>query len=528
MNKVLRIMVTMIAICSLAFSAFAKGEGTTSSNLLNIFLNARGAALGNAFAGAVADANALAYNPAGLASVTNGIELTFSHVGWYANTSVNYASVVLPRDLGTFGIGLSYFDQGSIEAILGSTKLPDGNFYSASDFAAYFGFGRPITAVIDLGAAVNYIYHRLGTESAGSFAFNLGLLAHFNEYRYTVGLALRNFGTSTKFREEAFEPPNEVVAGLGANLVDTDFLDLNVLADAVFPMYGVEQQFNLGGEIWIMNMLAVRVGYRVIGDAFAESDNPLTYGAGFQFADFVKIDYAFQDHGMLEDVHRITTSFKFAPPVVEEPVMTDTDGDGIFDDMDNCPDQPEDFDQWQDADGCPDPDNDNDGILDVDDKCPIIPEIYNDFQDDDGCPDVPPPPEPRTGTPDNIETSVKDGMTKLIVPIYFDFDSYKLNAKAKGDLDQVASALKQYYPDQAIIVAAHTDERGSDEYNMALSKKRANAVIDYLVNSQGFSRSKLNAVPYGESQAVCFDHDDSCWSRNRRVEFVVNNGNGVF
>ncbi len=73
--------------------------------------------------------------------------------------------------------------------------------------------------------------------------------------------------------------------------------------------------------------------------------------------------------------------------IVYEPNIGDRDGDGLKDDVDKCPDDPEDIDGFQDADGCPDPDNDRDGILDVDDQCPMNPETKNDFQDEDGCPD---------------------------------------------------------------------------------------------------------------------------------------------
>lgn len=65
----------------------------------------------------------------------------------------------------------------------------------------------------------------------------------------------------------------------------------------------------------------------------------------------------------------------------------DRDGDGIKDDDDQCPDDPEDFDGFQDEDGCRDPDNDQDGILDVEDKCPNEPEDKDAFEDEDGCPD---------------------------------------------------------------------------------------------------------------------------------------------
>ncbi|MFM7200148.1 MAG: OmpA family protein [Myxococcota bacterium] len=69
------------------------------------------------------------------------------------------------------------------------------------------------------------------------------------------------------------------------------------------------------------------------------------------------------------------------------PRAFDRDGDGLDDLVDACPDQPEDFDKWEDNDGCPDPDNDKDGILDVDDKCPDVREDFDGWEDTDGCPE---------------------------------------------------------------------------------------------------------------------------------------------
>ncbi|HEX7481398.1 MAG TPA: OmpA family protein [Polyangiales bacterium] len=70
-----------------------------------------------------------------------------------------------------------------------------------------------------------------------------------------------------------------------------------------------------------------------------------------------------------------------------EPSIGDRDGDGYKDDVDECPDDPEDFDHFQDEDGCPEPDNDRDGILDVDDECPLVPEDHDGDADEDGCPE---------------------------------------------------------------------------------------------------------------------------------------------
>jgi outer membrane protein OmpA-like peptidoglycan-associated protein len=72
---------------------------------------------------------------------------------------------------------------------------------------------------------------------------------------------------------------------------------------------------------------------------------------------------------------------------VFEPSIGDRDGDGYKDDVDQCPDDPEDFDGFKDEDGCPEPDNDNDGILDVDDRCPNTPEDRDGDEDEDGCPE---------------------------------------------------------------------------------------------------------------------------------------------
>ncbi|MBR57648.1 MAG: flagellar motor protein MotB [Myxococcales bacterium] len=82
--------------------------------------------------------------------------------------------------------------------------------------------------------------------------------------------------------------------------------------------------------------------------------------------------------------YRVFASVGYQP---QEYRPEDTDGDGLVDDKDQCPKEPEDFDAFQDEDGCPEPDNDQDEILDVDDKCPLDPEDYDGVADEDGCPD---------------------------------------------------------------------------------------------------------------------------------------------
>jgi OOP family OmpA-OmpF porin len=106
--------------------------------------------------------------------------------------------------------------------------------------------------------------------------------------------------------------------------------------------------------------------------------------------------------GLLPD-RGANPDFRAMIGIVFEPNIGDRDGDGIKDDVDKCPDEPEDFDGFQDEDGCPDPDNDHDGIPDVDDKCPDIPENMNGVEDEDGCPEGAKNDRDGDGIPDNVD-----------------------------------------------------------------------------------------------------------------------------
>jgi peptidoglycan-associated lipoprotein len=105
--------------------------------------------------------------------------------------------------------------------------------------------------------------------------------------------------------------------------------------------------------------------------------------------------------------------------------------------------------------------------------------------------------------------------------IYFDFDSYVLTEPAKKILDEKIQFLKRY-PKVRVTVEGHCDERGTNEYNLALGERRANSAMQYLANS-GMSTQNLNAVSYGEERPLSTGHDEASWARNRRAHFVLNN-----
>jgi peptidoglycan-associated lipoprotein len=110
----------------------------------------------------------------------------------------------------------------------------------------------------------------------------------------------------------------------------------------------------------------------------------------------------------------------------------------------------------------------------------------------------------------------------LEATVYFGFDRYDLDAAARETLDAKLPVM-QSNPALRIRVAGHTDEQGSDEYNLALGQRRAAAAKRYLTQ-RGISGDRIEIVSMGEEQPTCSESTESCWSRNRRDEFTVTVG----
>jgi len=103
--------------------------------------------------------------------------------------------------------------------------------------------------------------------------------------------------------------------------------------------------------------------------------------------------------------------------------------------------------------------------------------------------------------------------------IYFDFDQYTLNLQARDTLAGNAAYLKSH-PELRVSIEGYCDERGSDEYNLALGERRALAARDFLI-SLGVAPKSLSTISYGEEKALEPGHREEAWAMNRRAEFNV-------
>jgi outer membrane protein OmpA-like peptidoglycan-associated protein len=222
----------------------------------------------------------------------------------------------------------------------------------------------------------------------------------------------------------------------------------------------------------------------------------------------------------------------------------DTDGDGVRDVADACPELPEDADGFEDADGCPDTDNDQDGIADVDDKCPKHAEDLDGRRDEDGCPDLdddkdgiaddrdqcPMVPENRNGyldsdgCPDQNAVMVLGDMIRPLEKIYFDTNRVAISGESYGVLDQVVALLQSNPQIARVRIEGHTDAWGTDNYNDRLGQSRADAVREYLIRS-GIDPNRLESEGFGESKVLGDGVHPVDAGRSRRVEFkILKNG----
>jgi OmpA-OmpF porin, OOP family len=230
------------------------------------------------------------------------------------------------------------------------------------------------------------------------------------------------------------------------------------------------------------------------------------------------------------------------PPPPDEPppppVDLDQDDDGILDDDDGCPTDPEDMDGFEDADGCPESDNDADGIPDAADGCPDDAEDPDQFDDADGCPDLdndadmipdemdPCPLQPENlngfqdsdGCPDELPPIVKQ-YTGVIGGITFEYSRARIKKPSKKVLNKAAAVLREY-PDLRIRIEGHTDPKGKYEKNVSLSLRRAEAVKWYLVD-QGIAADRIETIGHGPDKPIANNKTAKGRAKNRRIEFSL-------
>lgn len=262
-------------------------------------------------------------------------------------------------------------------------------------------------------------------------------------------------------------------------------------------------------------------------------------------------------------------SREVSPP---DPALLDSDRDGIDDAEDHCPEEPEDFDRFEDEDGCPEADNDGDGIDDIDDECPDRAENRNGMDDHDGCPDADRDgdgmPDHRDQCPDAAEDAdgfedadgcpdedndydtfpdsedecpmlpespgrqaepdgcpdtyrIEDGRVVWRWRVRFDGD--ELSPASRPMISDLADGIIANPGWREVRIVVHTSGRGHPERNLGLSARRAIGIREHL-ESLGVDPRRLVAEGRGDEQPVASPDTPEGRRANARVEVHVSTG----
>jgi len=299
-----------------------------------------------------------------------------------------------------------------------------------------------------------------------------------------------------------------------------------------------------GGERWGFGVpVGGGLNFRVADGMIFQASAAYTFGVTSEYENDVILSM-----GFLFDVGE-KKKVVIVEPEPEPELFTDTDMDGIMDDEDDCPTTPGlvEFNGCPDTDGdgiadsnddcpevaglerlngCPVPDTDGDGVNDEDDDCPNIPGLaaFNGCPDTDGdgvmdaddkCP-TEAGSATNSGCPELPEEHVAT-LEYAAENIRFEFGSAVVKTESFEILDEVADILKEW-TNYSVSVDGYTDIVGSDEINLALSEKRAQAAASYL-QSKGIDENRISSQGFGKAKPEADNDTPEGRALNRRVEF---------
>jgi outer membrane protein OmpA-like peptidoglycan-associated protein len=520
----------------------AENGNNFSNPQLRMGIGARALAMGGAYTAVTNDLTSLYWNPAGLAHVGKLQFTAFYSGGMEEDRNLNYFGYAHhwygdnDADYGTFSFGwLNSGMDGFRE--FDPTGAPAGTFdFNRNNF--YLGWGRAFTKNdrLGLGIGFKFLHDKVVDSNLTDYdannmggGFDIGWYFKLAE-RATFAMAWQDIYTKIGAKDAVEDTdlvPWNMRFGLALNPLDP----LIAAVDVEKTRYE-DLTIHLGGEYGFTLAedydLALRLG-------FDDGDFATGFGLGLKWFQF---DYAYVNDpteartvgDFLDSSHRLSLSVKLPGPA-----DVDTDGDGIMDKWDECPRQPEDYDGFEDGDGCPDPDNDGDGLLDIDDDCPLQAEDMDGWEDEDGCPD---PDNDGDGIldvddkcPNNAETfnnyedddGCPDDSTPDIpkfINIIFQFATDRIvGADHVPVLDYIAQVMNDN-PAMRLKITGHTDNIGSEASNMTLSEKRAKAVLDEFVQL-GIDESRFDLDWKGEIEPIDTNDTEEGRQRNRRIEFTV-------
>lgn len=519
MNKIKKAFLFTVLFASALYSQSTRGISRHGAAFLGISPHARQVAMGDAFTGLANDISVLRYNIGGLGNLRKPMGGLSFH-NWIDDTQQGALVGTLPTRYGVLGFDFHYLNEGSIYE-LDESFTPTGNYAESNDISLTMGYGRYFNFKgrgLSVGSGVRVVRQNLADYTATAVGLDLG--AVFEARYISLGLTIQNLGlTKFEFNTQNETLPETYRAGLGINIPDGKIFDFNIATDLAYTT-GQDIRYYAGGEVILSDLLALRSGYR-----FQEWEAsrwsagfglliPMEWLAGSQ----TRLDYTYSPLDAFEaSAHRFSLVFSFGEfqSDISEISKTELQTIQIYEEQrmrrmsDKMKEELEAAklarEAAEQARIAAEEAEKRTRKLEMELKIRLekIQEIARQSQ---GKIEVAP---------------VEKDKIQVTMRIHFDFDSAVIRPEEQGTVAQVAQILNTY-PESRVFMAGHTDNIGTEEYNIRLSERRVRSVVSFLSARESVSFNRFYMpIGYGEMQPIATNATEAGRHQNRRVDFML-------
>lgn len=303
-----------VVVCLLFLSpADVKAQakvGTTGAQFLELGVSARAMGMGEAFSAVVDDISAIYYNPSGLVNLY-GKEAAFTYIRMPADINYGFAAFGMPLESigGVLGIGLYGLSTDEMDETTYERPFGTGRTFYWQDMALSVSYGRYLTDRFSIGFTVKYIGEFTHDYSASGWSADVGTNYDTGFRGFKIAMAITNFGPDMKMVEKAYPLPINFRFGSTINVINGEDHILTFALEGSHPSDNLEK-YNSGLEYVFKDRFSLRVGTR-----FNYDEDGITAGGGIRVPlgeeQEVRFDYAYQDFGVLTEVHRFTMAIAF-------------------------------------------------------------------------------------------------------------------------------------------------------------------------------------------------------------------------
>jgi len=489
-----KLIFALILACNCPLSAaYQENAGTAGMQFLKIGAGARPAGMGEAFVSISDDANALYWNPAGLASSMN-TEVMLSHNKWLSDIDFQSVSCILPvnklffNNRESLGFSVLYLHMGGIDGYdidrFGNPLRI--NSFSVNDISVTGAYSVKISRNFFTGANIKFVQEKLAFFETNAYAFDFGLMFRkdFGGDVFKSGFCAQNIGTDIRYLSEISPLPKNFKLGASYQAFNRRLLvgvEADKPADNAYQYAG-------GLEFYLHQALAVRMGY----NTKYSNVSGYSLGIGINISG-INLDYAFIPYDIMGDMHRISINAKFSSGGFNTRPAQDygDSGEAVEDIV-----------------------REKQKLLDERNKLSderkkirkIRQEIVKRLKQY---------PEISIYEEDERYVVVIEGIV-----FGFELGSYGINPSKYKQMREIALFIRSM-PNAKVDILGHADDGANPEYNYMLSVKRATSIRDYFVSEEKMPEGIFTTAGYGSTKLLVNNDNVEERLKNRRVEILI-------